>query len=70
MTAASRDNTIRATLDRASLRYIARVGGGEYFEIGVAPDRDTAFRFSPLPGSTPRVRKSKNVSNRSTGTPC
>jgi len=34
---------IRGTLDRAALRYIARQGGGQYFELGVAPDRDTAF---------------------------
>jgi Ca-activated chloride channel family protein len=34
---------IRSRLDRAALRHIARQGGGQYFEIGVAPDRDTAF---------------------------
>lgn len=34
---------IRGTLDRVALRDIARQGGGQYFEIGVAPDQDTAF---------------------------
>jgi Ca-activated chloride channel family protein len=34
---------IRGTLDRAALRSIARQGGGQYFELGAAPDRDTAF---------------------------
>lgn len=34
---------IRGTLDRTALRYIARQGGGQYFELGAAPDRDTAF---------------------------
>jgi Ca-activated chloride channel family protein len=37
------DKKIRGTLDRTALRYIARQGGGQYFELGVAPDRDTAF---------------------------
>jgi Ca-activated chloride channel family protein len=37
------DSKIRGTLDRAALRYIARQGGGQYFELGAAPDRDTAF---------------------------
>src|SRR3989442_13159141 len=35
----------RAVLDRNSLREIARVGGGEYVEIGREPDRDVAFRI-------------------------
>jgi Ca-activated chloride channel family protein len=34
---------IRGTLDRAALRHIAREGRGLYFELGAAPDRDTAF---------------------------
>jgi hypothetical protein len=34
---------IRGTLDRATLRDIARQGGGHYFELGAAPDQDTAF---------------------------
>jgi Ca-activated chloride channel family protein len=34
---------IRGRLDRAVLRHIARQGGGQYFELGAAPDRDTAF---------------------------
>lgn len=37
--------TIRATLDRDSLRQIATAGSGEYFEIGREPDRDVAFRI-------------------------
>ena len=37
--------TIRSVLDRDSLREIARVGGGEYFEIGQEPDRDVAFKI-------------------------
>ena len=37
--------TIRATLDRDSLRQIATAGDGEYFEIGREPDRDVAFRI-------------------------
>jgi hypothetical protein len=36
---------IRAVLDRDSLREIARVGGGEYFEIGQDLDRDIAFKI-------------------------
>ena len=36
---------IRAVLDRDSLRDIARVGGGEYFELGLEPDRDVALRI-------------------------
>ena len=36
---------IRAVLDRDSLRQIARAGGGEYFELGVEPDRDVAARI-------------------------
>ena len=38
-------STIRAVLDRDSLRAIARAGGGEYFEIGREPDRDVAFKI-------------------------
>lgn len=34
---------VRGTLDRAALRDIARQGGGHYFELGAAPDQDTAF---------------------------
>lgn len=34
-----------SVLDRASLREIARVGGGEYFELGREPDRDIAFKI-------------------------
>jgi hypothetical protein len=37
--------TIRALLDRDSLRQIASAGGGEYFEMGHEPDRDVAFRI-------------------------
>jgi hypothetical protein len=37
--------TIRAVLDRPSLRRIATAGGGEYFEIGRESDRDIAFRI-------------------------
>ena len=37
--------TIRAILDRDSLRQIASAGGGEYFEMGHEPDRDVAFRI-------------------------
>ena len=37
--------TIRAVLDRDSLRAIAREGGGEYFEIGHEPDREVAFKI-------------------------
>jgi Ca-activated chloride channel family protein len=37
--------TIRAVLDRESLRAIATAGGGEYFEIGHEADRDVAFRI-------------------------
>ena len=36
---------IRAVLDRDSLRAIARVGRGEYFEIGQDPDRDIALKI-------------------------
>jgi Ca-activated chloride channel family protein len=36
---------VLATLDRNSLREIARVGGGEYFEIGQESDRDVAFKI-------------------------
>ena len=38
-------STIRAVLDRESLRTIATAGGGEYFEIGREADRDVAFRI-------------------------
>ena len=34
---------IRSKLDRAALRDIARQGSGQYFELGAAPDEDTAF---------------------------
>jgi len=37
--------TIRAVLDRDSLRRIAAEGGGGYFELGREPDRDIAFRI-------------------------
>jgi Ca-activated chloride channel family protein len=36
---------VRAVLDRDSLRTIARMGGGEYFELGREPDRDIARRI-------------------------
>lgn len=36
---------IRAVLDRDSLRTIARMGGGEYFEMGREPDREIAYRI-------------------------
>jgi Ca-activated chloride channel family protein len=36
---------IRAVLDRESLRTIARMGGGEYFEIGREPDREIARKI-------------------------
>jgi len=36
---------IHASLDRASLRQIARAGGGEYFEIGQASDRELALEL-------------------------
>ena len=36
---------IRAILDRNSLRTIARMGGGEYFEIGRESDREIALRI-------------------------
>lgn len=36
---------IRGVLDRESLRAIADAGGGEYFEIGLEPDRDIARRI-------------------------
>ncbi len=36
---------VRAVLDRGSLLQIAIAGGGEYFEVGREPDRDTAFRI-------------------------
>lgn len=42
---ALREAPIRAVLDRDSLRTIARMGGGEYFEIGHEPDRDIARRI-------------------------
>jgi Ca-activated chloride channel family protein len=38
-------STIRAVLDRASLRQIAAEGGGQYFELGRESDRDIAFRI-------------------------
>lgn len=37
------DSKIRSTLDRTTLRDIARRGGGQYFELGAEPDQDTAF---------------------------
>jgi Ca-activated chloride channel family protein len=36
---------IRSTIDRTSLREIARAGNGEYFEIGTAPDEQIAARI-------------------------
>jgi len=36
---------IHAVLDRESLRAIARGGGGDYFELDRAPDRDVASRI-------------------------
>jgi Ca-activated chloride channel family protein len=36
---------IRSTIDRTSLREIAREGNGEYFEIGTAPDEQIAARI-------------------------
>lgn len=36
---------VRSVLDRQSLIQIAVAGGGEYFEIGEAPDRTIAFRI-------------------------
>ena len=36
---------IRGTLDRDSLRTIARMGGGEYFELGRESDREIALRI-------------------------
>jgi Ca-activated chloride channel homolog len=55
---ATRFSTIRAVLDRDSLRAIARAGGGEYFEIGREPDREIA---STIIGS---VRSRAGVSQR------
>jgi Ca-activated chloride channel family protein len=37
--------TTPSVLDRDSLRSIARAGGGEYYELGVEPDRDVAARI-------------------------
>lgn len=42
---APKTEPVRAVLDRASLQEIARVGGGEYFEIGRESDRAVAFRI-------------------------
>lgn len=42
---AIRMSDIRATLDRDSLRTIAREGGGEYYELDTDSDRDIAFRI-------------------------
>jgi Ca-activated chloride channel family protein len=42
---ATRFSTIRAALDRDSLRAIARAGGGQYFEIGQESDREIASRI-------------------------
>lgn len=36
---------IRSTIDRTSLREIARAGGGEYFELGTAADEQIAARI-------------------------
>jgi Ca-activated chloride channel family protein len=36
---------IRSTIDRTSLREIARAGGGEYFEIGAGSDEQIAARI-------------------------
>lgn len=41
-------DAIRAVLDRDSLRTIALMGGGEYFEMGRETDRDIAFRIMSL----------------------
>lgn len=48
---------IRATLDRGALRDIARQGGGQYFELGNAPDQDTAFAL--LAAARQNVTKSQ-----------
>jgi Ca-activated chloride channel homolog len=40
-----KDEPIRAVLDRASLQQIARVGGGEYFELDRETDRDIAAKI-------------------------
>jgi Ca-activated chloride channel family protein len=39
------DPPIHAALDRASLREIARAGGGEYFELDRQPDREIATKI-------------------------
>jgi Ca-activated chloride channel family protein len=49
--------TIRAVLDRDSLRRIASAGGGEYFEIDRESDRDIAFRI--IDGVRRRARMSE-----------
>jgi Ca-activated chloride channel family protein len=36
---------LRSKLDQQSLREVARFGGGEYYEIGREPDRETAFKL-------------------------
>ncbi len=36
---------LRSALDRESLAEIARIGGGQYFEIGREPDRAVAFKI-------------------------
>jgi Ca-activated chloride channel family protein len=57
-------STVRAALDRDSLRQIAVAGGGEYFEIGRQPDRDIAFsviggvrRRAPVSGGNANVEE-------------
>ena len=47
MTRAScgRFEPIRSTIDRTSLREIARAGGGEYFELGTSADEQLAARI-------------------------
>jgi Ca-activated chloride channel family protein len=44
-TASATSGAIRAVLDRVSLRTIARMGDGEYFEIDREPDREIARRI-------------------------
>jgi Ca-activated chloride channel family protein len=41
----ARLSQVHSTLDRASLRAIARAGGGDYFEMGREPDRDVAVQI-------------------------
>lgn len=46
---------VRSVLDRSSLVQLAVAGGGEYFEIGVEPDRVVAFRIID------RLRRQNNL---------